>query len=131
MEEIEKSHKCEDCNYVTQYKSNLEKHKKTGKHLSGLRKVRKDKKESVWWNFVCCVAESCIGFFFYWKEKIQNRTRSGCLEFCLRSAFSGDFFIGRPRPEKNFCRAVRIGVLLAAMVVPWKMYRNSRDMPTD
>ncbi len=46
MENIEIIHKCEKCNYKTNQKSNLEKHNKTEKHLLGLRKIRKDKKEN-------------------------------------------------------------------------------------
>ena len=91
MEGIEKNHKCEDCNYTTQYKSNLEKHKKTGKHLSGLRKARKDKKENK--------CESCNKIFSSYQSlknhKIckhinEENKKKECKYYCEYCGFGND-----------------------------------------
>jgi len=42
----EKEYKCEKCDYLTNQKVNYEKHIKTEKHITGIRKTRSDKKEN-------------------------------------------------------------------------------------
>jgi len=44
--EKEKEYKCENCNFLTYKKVNYERHLKTEKHITGIRKKRSDKKEN-------------------------------------------------------------------------------------
>ena len=44
--EKENEYKCEKCNFLTNKKINYERHLKTEKHMTGIRKKRSDKKEN-------------------------------------------------------------------------------------